>query len=138
MKTRHLDHIDLRVKDLARATKFYAKLLPALGFTCDRSDSDWGTFYAIGRDKPSEFFGFTEDRQHQPNGTRIALWADIKLQRSYAKLAVKIWKDRKYVPVTAPDITRSSLRIPMETNLKSAAANSQSLRSEQLQPSVPQ
>jgi predicted enzyme related to lactoylglutathione lyase len=78
MKTRHFDHIDLRVKDLARATKFYGKLLPALGFTCDRCDSDWGTFYAIGRDKPSEFFGFTEDRHHQPNGTRIAFWADTR------------------------------------------------------------
>ena len=78
MKTRHLDHIDLRVKDLDAAFKFYRTLLPELGFTCDRSDSDWGTFYATGRDKPSEFFGFTEDRHHQPNGTRIAFWADTR------------------------------------------------------------
>jgi catechol 2,3-dioxygenase-like lactoylglutathione lyase family enzyme len=76
MKTRHLDHIDLRVKNLANARKFYGTLLPAIGFTCDRSDADWGTFYSAGGDKPSEFFGFTEDRQHQPNGTRIAFWAD--------------------------------------------------------------
>ena len=74
MKTRHLDHIDLRVKDLVKTRKFYEKLLPALGFTCDRSDS----FYVVGRDKPSEFFGFTEDRHHQPNGTRIAFWADSR------------------------------------------------------------
>ncbi len=74
MKTRHLDHIDLRVKDLTTAKKFYGKLLPALGFTCDRSDS----FYAVGGDKPSEFFGFTEDRHHQPNGTRIAFWAETR------------------------------------------------------------
>ena len=78
MKTRHLDHIDLRVKDLAEARTFYEKLLPALGFTCDRSDPDWGTFYAVGRDKPSEFFGFTQDRHHQPNGTRISFWADSR------------------------------------------------------------
>jgi catechol 2,3-dioxygenase-like lactoylglutathione lyase family enzyme len=76
MKTRRLDHIDLRVKDLKIARKFYEKLLPALGFTCDRSDADWGTFYSAGGDKPAEFFGFTEDRQHQPNGTRIAFWAE--------------------------------------------------------------
>jgi catechol 2,3-dioxygenase-like lactoylglutathione lyase family enzyme len=76
MKTRHLDHIDLRVKDMAAAQKFYGKLLPELGFTHDRSDAEWGTFYAVGRDKPSEFFGFTKDRQHQPNGTRIAFWAE--------------------------------------------------------------
>lgn len=78
MKTRHLDHIDLRVKDLATAWKFYSKLMPALGFTCDRSDEEWGTFYSVGYDKPSAFFGFTEDRDHQPNGTRIAFWADTR------------------------------------------------------------
>jgi len=76
MRTRYLDHIDLRVKDLDRARKFYGKLLPALGFTSDRSDAEWGTFYAVAKGKPSEFFGFTEDRHHQPNGTRIAFWAD--------------------------------------------------------------
>ena len=78
MKTRRLDHIDLRVKDLKIARKFYEKLLPALGFTCDRSDDDWATFYSAGGDKPSDFFGFTEDRHHQPNGTRIAFWADTR------------------------------------------------------------
>src|SRR5438552_4045433 len=78
MKSRILDHIDLRVKDFQRAMKFYGKLLPALGFSCDRSDETWGTFYSAGGDKPSEFFGFTEDRQHQPNGTRISFWADTR------------------------------------------------------------
>lgn len=78
MKTRTLDHIDLRVKDFARARKFYEKLLPELGFTRDRSDATWGTFYSVGGDKPSEFFGFTEDRDHRPNGTRIAFWADTR------------------------------------------------------------
>src|SRR2546430_961228 len=76
MRRRHLDHIDLRVKNLEKARKFYGKLLPELGFTHDRSDTEWGTFYTIGHDKASEFFGFTEDRQHQPNGTRIAFWAE--------------------------------------------------------------
>jgi predicted enzyme related to lactoylglutathione lyase len=76
MKTRHLDHIDLRVKDLAGAKKFYGKILPPLGFSCDRSDDEWGTFYTVGRDKPSEFFGFTKDPDHEPNGTRIAFWAE--------------------------------------------------------------
>jgi catechol 2,3-dioxygenase-like lactoylglutathione lyase family enzyme len=76
MKARYLDHIDLRVRNFGRAKEFYAKLLPALGFTCDRSDSDWGTFYAVGRNQPSAFVGFTEDPAHQPNGTRIAFWAE--------------------------------------------------------------
>jgi len=78
MKTRRLDHIDLRVKDFKRAMNFYQKLLPALGFSCDRSDAEWGTFYAPGQDRPAEFFGFTEDRQHQANGTRISFWADTR------------------------------------------------------------
>lgn len=78
MKTRILDHIDLRVKNLARARPFYAKLLPALGFTCDRSDPDWSTFYAVGGDKVSAFFGFTEDPHHQPNESRIAFWAESR------------------------------------------------------------
>jgi catechol 2,3-dioxygenase-like lactoylglutathione lyase family enzyme len=78
MKTRRFDHIDLRVKDFKRAMTFYKKLLPALGFSCDRSDQEWGTFYAVGGDRPSEFFGFTKDRHHQPNGTRISFWADSR------------------------------------------------------------
>jgi len=78
MKTRYLDHIDLRVRDLARAKEFYSKLLPALGFTCDRSDEEWSTFYAAGGDKPDAFFGFTADPEHQPNGSRIAFWAESR------------------------------------------------------------
>jgi predicted lactoylglutathione lyase len=78
MKTRLFDHIDLRVKDFKRAMKFYEQLLPELGFTCNRSDDIWGTFYSPGGDKPSEFFGFIEDRDHQANGTRISFWADSR------------------------------------------------------------
>ena len=78
MKTRYLDHVDLRVKNFERARAFYGKLLPALGFTCDRSDPEWGTFYAVGGDRVSEFFGFTEDRHHQPGATRISFWAESR------------------------------------------------------------
>jgi predicted lactoylglutathione lyase len=78
MKIRRFDHIDLRVKEFQRAMEFYQKLLPKLGFTCDRSDQTWGTFYSAGGDKPSEFFGFTEDRHHQANGTRVAFWAETR------------------------------------------------------------
>jgi predicted enzyme related to lactoylglutathione lyase len=78
MKTRRLDHIDLRVKDFKRAMKFYQRVLPEVGFISDRSDETWGTFYSAGKDMPSDFFGFTEDRDHQPNGTRISFWADTR------------------------------------------------------------
>ena len=78
MTTRRLDHIDLRVRDFKKAMAFYKKLLPELGFTHDRSDDTWGTFYSAGRDKPADFFGFTEDPNHQPNGTRIAFWSGTR------------------------------------------------------------
>ena len=80
MKTRLIDHIDLRVKNFDRAMKFYRQLLPALGFTCDRSDQEWATFYSVGGDKPSAFFGFTADPEHQPNGSRIAFWAETRAE----------------------------------------------------------
>ena len=80
MKTRYIDHIDLRVKDMPRAREFYGKLLPALGFSCDRSDKQWGTFYAPGGNRPDAFLGFIEDRHHQPNGTRIAFWAESRAE----------------------------------------------------------
>jgi predicted enzyme related to lactoylglutathione lyase len=78
MKTRHLDHIDLRVRDIDVARKFYEQVLPAIGFT-DKTgdDGEWVTFTASGEGKP-EFFGFTVDPKHRPNGTRISFWADTR------------------------------------------------------------
>jgi len=90
MKTRCFDHIDLRVKNMEVARKFYGKFLPQLGFVYERAEpapvtassdqvgGDFHTFYSAGGDRPSEFFGFTEDKNHQPNGTRIAFWADTR------------------------------------------------------------
>jgi catechol 2,3-dioxygenase-like lactoylglutathione lyase family enzyme len=78
MKTRCFDHIDLRVKDMEIARKFYGKFLPQLGFVHESPGDDFHTFYSAGGDKPSEFFGFTEDKNHQPDGTRIAFWADTR------------------------------------------------------------
>jgi catechol 2,3-dioxygenase-like lactoylglutathione lyase family enzyme len=76
MKQRRFDHIDLRVNDFQRAQRFYGKILPALGFTRDKSDQEWGTFYAETKGVPTEFFGFTEDKKHRPNESRIAFWAE--------------------------------------------------------------
>jgi catechol 2,3-dioxygenase-like lactoylglutathione lyase family enzyme len=86
MKTRCFDHIDLRVKNMEVARNFYGKFLPQLGFVHERhepapqgsSGQDFHTFYSAGGDKPSEFFCFEEDKNHQPNGTRIAFWADTR------------------------------------------------------------
>ena len=86
MKKRCLDHIDLRVKNMETAIKFYRKFLPQLEFVRERHEpapadhpvGDFHTFYSAGGDRPSEFFGFTEDKNNQPNGTRIAFWADTR------------------------------------------------------------
>ncbi len=56
MSLNPFSHIDLRVRELGDATEFYRAFLPAIG------------------SKP--FFGFTEDPNHQPNGTRIAFWVN--------------------------------------------------------------
>ena len=79
MMTRHFDHIDLRVKDMEVAKRFYGKLLPELGFVHESPGEDFHTFYSAG-DRPSEFFGYTKDRDHQPNGTRIAFWAETRAE----------------------------------------------------------
>lgn len=79
MKTRRFDHIDLRVKERKVAQRFYAQLLPALGFPIDKSDGEWGAFYA-STEGPTEFFGFIEDPEHRPNESRIAFWADSRTE----------------------------------------------------------
>src|ERR1051325_10195026 len=86
MRARLFDHIDFRVKNMDAARKFYARFLPQLGFVRQKHETapegmvgdDFLTFYSAGGDMPSEFFGIVEDKNHQPNGTRIAFWADDK------------------------------------------------------------
>ena len=79
MKTRLFDHIDLRVKKIAPAKEFYARLLPALGFTVDSSGDEWSIWQAAGKG-PVAFFGFTEEPKHQPNDNRIAFWAESRAE----------------------------------------------------------
>ena len=74
MSTRLFDHIDLRVKNREAAQHFYAQILPAIGFRVDKSGEQWGLFEAEG-EIAVDFFGFTEDAEHRPNGNRIAFWA---------------------------------------------------------------
>jgi catechol 2,3-dioxygenase-like lactoylglutathione lyase family enzyme len=72
--SRILDHIDLRVPDVATAREFYDRLLPAVGFTeWQDVPAGWVSYNAPGN--PSEFFGFIESPNHVANETRIAFWA---------------------------------------------------------------
>jgi catechol 2,3-dioxygenase-like lactoylglutathione lyase family enzyme len=75
MRTRLFDHIDLRVKNRENAQRFYSQILPAIGFRLDKSGEKWGLFEAEGG-IAVDFFGFTEEADHQPNGNRIAFWAE--------------------------------------------------------------
>ncbi|PZR75742.1 MAG: glyoxalase [Chthoniobacterales bacterium] len=77
MSTRLFDHIDLRVKNRKNAQRFYAQVLPALGFHVDKSGDRWGLFEAPG-ERGVDFFGFTEDAGHVPNENRIAFWAESR------------------------------------------------------------
>jgi catechol 2,3-dioxygenase-like lactoylglutathione lyase family enzyme len=74
MRARLFDHIDLRVKNREVAQRFYAQILPAIGFRVDKSGKKWGLFEAEG-ELPVDFFGFDEEADHQPNANRIAFWA---------------------------------------------------------------
>ena len=60
------------------ARRFYGKFLPQLGFVQKRPGEKFDAFYSAGGDKPSEFFCFEQDKNHRPNGTRIAFWADTR------------------------------------------------------------
>jgi catechol 2,3-dioxygenase-like lactoylglutathione lyase family enzyme len=77
MSTRLFDHIDLRVKNRENAQRFYAQVLPAIGFRVYKSGEKWGLFEA-GGGTAVDFFGFTEEAGHEPNGNRIAFWANSR------------------------------------------------------------
>jgi len=73
-----LSHIDLRVRDRARAVAFYDAILGALGFT--RRDGDEWTSYRDASVTPGgpgdfEWLGFTQDAAPAPNKNRIAFVA---------------------------------------------------------------
>ena len=73
---RRYDHMDVRVRSLEEVRKFYAILLPALGFTRQRQVDDWLSFEAADSGKATEFFVITESAHHVPNECRIAFWAE--------------------------------------------------------------
>ena len=80
MSVRVFDHIDLRVRDRARAQKFYSRILPVLGLERDKSSEEWGSFERENNGEPVEFFAFDQDPNHVANQTRIAFWAESHQQ----------------------------------------------------------
>jgi catechol-2,3-dioxygenase len=62
MKTRCFDHIDLSVKNIAVAGRFYAKFLPQLGFVEERPGKKYHMFYSAGGDNHQNFLVLRETR----------------------------------------------------------------------------
>ena len=76
---RLFSHVDLRVRDRARAKAFYDALFEPLGMTSEVGRTF--TAYTIDPDAPEgqwEWFGFTEDPDAAAGAGRIALYADSR------------------------------------------------------------
>jgi predicted lactoylglutathione lyase len=76
MKKNPFQHIDLRVNDIEKASAFYSRLLPTVGFPEGWTGEHFRGFDARGTLPDQAWFGFTEDRNHRPNANRIAFWAE--------------------------------------------------------------
>jgi catechol 2,3-dioxygenase-like lactoylglutathione lyase family enzyme len=73
-----IDHIDLRVKDLATARPLYDALMSAMGYSrFDVRGSDIN-YHQPDKEWSQAFFGLMADPDHQPNGLRIAFRASSR------------------------------------------------------------
>lgn len=126
MNRRLFDHIDLRVRSLAEAQPFYAKVLPALGFP-EYCESPIGVAYDAVRLHPKpEFIGLIEDTEHRPKGTRLAFWAESKeeldrIGKSWSRREHQTSRARCSVPSTHRPTTGCSSKILVVTGWRSVA-----------------
>lgn len=83
MVQRLISHIDLRVRDGARALRFYDAFLGEFGFvrvTAAPFDESEPTWRRPGWEANDEFFGFVIEPDFVPNETRIAFHATSREQ----------------------------------------------------------
>ena len=78
MSQNSFGHIDLRVRDLAKALPLYAALMPELGFGGERVGAGWKTFVGDGELLGRPFLPIQEDPKHVPNANRIAFWVSSR------------------------------------------------------------
>lgn len=78
MSSRLLDHLDLRVRDVEAADRFYSVILPALGFAGRWTDKESVVYEIREKDPTTEMIGIMLDRDHVPNANRIAFWRGSK------------------------------------------------------------
>ncbi len=67
-----LDHIDLRVSNLARCRPLYDALLPAIGLTQLNADEESVGYHPPHEDPSRPFVWLVEDTSHTPGLTRVA------------------------------------------------------------------
>lgn len=73
-----LDHVDFRVRDVKRVTRFYDALMPALGFTKVSKGGSTRTYYNEERAAP--FFGLVQARKSETSPTRVAFGARTRAE----------------------------------------------------------
>jgi predicted lactoylglutathione lyase len=77
MKTRCFDHIDLRVTDMETAKSFTENFCHSLdSFT--KSPGDPSILFFRRRRQAVGILWLSQDKNHKPNRTRIAFWADTR------------------------------------------------------------
>jgi catechol 2,3-dioxygenase-like lactoylglutathione lyase family enzyme len=67
-------HMDVRVRDLVGAERFYEALLPALGFTERYHGGLWKVWATTDPLPATAYFGITESASYVANENRIAFW----------------------------------------------------------------
>jgi len=101
-------HIDLRVRNKEEAVRFYARLLPAVGFTIDDGGRLFHCFSAEGQAPSRPWFGMTEDPDHRPNANRIAFWAESREEVDrVAKVALEAGAGNMSGPRDCPEYSET-------------------------------
>lgn len=73
-----LDHIDIRVRDLAPIRPLFDALLPAMGYSKINADAESAGYHLPDETGAEPFVWLVQDRTHQPNSTRIAFAASSR------------------------------------------------------------
>jgi catechol 2,3-dioxygenase-like lactoylglutathione lyase family enzyme len=92
MARHFLDHIDLRVSNLAEARKFYDGWLPALGLSEIVDEEDQRGYTMPGGRKDTPFVWLDLLPGHRGGANRIAFWADSEEEvNRLGKIVVGAW-----------------------------------------------
>jgi len=72
------DHVDMRVRDLARVRRLYDALLGAMGYTQVNADEESAGYHRPDETGAEPFLWLVADGEHRPSHTRIALAAQTR------------------------------------------------------------